>query len=52
MLAPLGVALVALVALVARRVLPKGWWDMWRRRLLRLCLPLLLPLRLALGVKR
>ena len=46
-LAPLA---VAIVAIVARRVLPRGWWDMWRRRFLRLCLPLLLPLRLALGV--
>ena len=46
-LAPLA---MALVAIAARRVLPRGWWDMWRRRLLRLCLPLLLPLRLALGM--
>lgn len=40
---------VALVALVAKLVLPKGWCALLWRRLRRLCLPLLLPLRLALG---
>ena len=40
---------VALVALAARLVLPRGWWQRGWRRLLRLCLPLLLPLRLAIG---
>ena len=46
LLAPL---CVALVALAAKLVLPKGWCALlWRRRQ-RLCLPLLLPLRLALG---
>ena len=46
LLAPL---CVALVALAAKFVLPKGWgaflWRRWRQ----LCLSLLLPLRLALG---
>jgi len=40
---------VALVALAAKLVLPKGWCALLWRRLRRLCLPLLLPLRLALG---
>ena len=39
----------ALVALAAKLVLPKGWAALLWRRLRRLCLPLLLPLRLALG---
>ena len=40
---------VALVALAAKLVLPRGWCALLWRRLRRLCLPLLLPLRLALG---
>ena len=40
---------VALVALAAKLVLPKGWYALLWRRWRRLCLPLLLPLRLALG---
>ena len=46
LLAPL---CVALVALAAKLVLPKGWYALLWRRWRRLCLPLLLPLRLALG---
>ena len=43
------VCVVALVALAAKLVLPKGWYALLWRRWRRLCLPLLLPLRLALG---